>query len=1117
MAAHKYWRIRILKDSDFYGGGNYYLNVKEMNFFDAAMTRLIPVAVTSNGYFGAYPPSQAFDGNTTTILSLNTNPVHAGSFSWVVAEFSAPVSASYFRYLGDGANCPTEFAIDWSDDGIVFKESIRHTMSKMATEAVFLTGSRVASSAAGAFPVWRIRMTVDTGSQYQSDHYINFGSIKFINASGSIVPAIAAFSSPANTGNGTPTNAFNGGATAIYTNGLYVTPRTECFIGMAASAAFRPTKVQFTMPSGAGSQASNASFVLEASTNGRTWFQEAEYINQPFVTDTLMDFAVPGALNSDMTMKKLSELPYTELNAAQAKDALIPLSGIGDEVDTLYKVTLADLAAMLVNAENVGTDYHKEHRGWRIIFRSSSTGTQTIGDLTFLDRAGNTIPTTGGSAYTYNGDGNIPENGAQNAFDGNPGTIASSGSNLTTTNTATQPFGVGYIFAQPQDVGSFKITPATSYVANAPTAFAIQYSDDGGISWTSFASYENITDWASGISKQFYLPSAGIATSGINYGKDFWRSLDFSTSTLTFDGRNAFLCSQIISGAAPGRRLVIEAMIKKSKNGSCELFVGPNANVSYSIAAQSDSNFVSYVRSANVRTAAFASGSPTTGNDANYDYAGYYHLKMEINIGDVAAQYHSISAWVNGYGIPFNSSAAINLAQDLKIYVDCENTYENIKWVHYRWDDNGLDIPVLSGGSSGGGDNGGGDNGGGTVVVGGSPTRYYRLGGFATLSPQANETLMLNAVADPFVFGANFVGSSGKANNPPLATYVCSVRKNGTEIGTMTVATTGAVTFATTGGAAVLVQAGDVISVVGAATPDTGLSNLAFTLVGVTNTTAVYLGARVVRNTIAPDAVGGRIVRWEVEDHDDGGFWTAAAPDRFVVPAGVTKVRISAGIQSTNATSGTTLWLGVLKNSADPDYSSGDHLMAINKVSSEDFVNAAAMVDTGVIRVVEGDYFTLRFNAAGDTSVGIDSATSFFSIEAVDGSALLSGEPDILQPTPLLVTPTYRFGFFFDYGPEANERLGIHIASDAFTFANDFAGSIGFVETPPAAPFVMQVKKNNTDVIGTITVGISGAVTFDSTSSTTTPIAIGDRISLIAPASKDTVIAGGAFTFKGTF
>ncbi|AXQ68299.1 tail protein [Caulobacter phage CcrBL10] len=158
----------------------------------------------------------------------------------------------------------------------------------------------------------------------------------------------------------------------------------------------------------------------------------------------------------------------------------------------------------------VAGDFHAAHQGWRVLTLDSQTGTYaTFSELKFYDRTGVQIATTGGKLFDTNSHASYP---VQQAFDGNTSTYWSS---LQQTSTG-QLAGPGYIFATPVDVGSIKLTSTgTDFnTTNSPKNFVIQYTDDGGASWLTYATFSNQTAWGDKEERTFVLPLSGIARVG---------------------------------------------------------------------------------------------------------------------------------------------------------------------------------------------------------------------------------------------------------------------------------------------------------------------------------------------------------------------------------------------------------------------------------------------------------------------------------------------------------------------------------------------------------------------------------------------------------------------------
>ncbi|MEO5375896.1 MAG: hypothetical protein H7840_16820 [Alphaproteobacteria bacterium] len=99
-------------------------------------------------------------------------------------------------------------------------------------------------------------------------------------------------------------------------------------------------------------------------------------------------------------------------------------------------------------------------------------------------------------------------------------------------------------------------------------------------------------------------------------------------------------------------------------------------------------------------------------------------------------------------------------------------------------------------------------------------------------SPGASAVLLRLPLARAVTFPAGLAGSRGVAGTVPTAVATFDIRRNGAVFGTMTFAA-GATTATFAAASATVFAAGDVLSVVSPATPDTTLQDLGLTLAGV--------------------------------------------------------------------------------------------------------------------------------------------------------------------------------------------------------------------------------------------------------------------------------------------
>ena len=99
--------------------------------------------------------------------------------------------------------------------------------------------------------------------------------------------------------------------------------------------------------------------------------------------------------------------------------------------------------------------------------------------------------------------------------------------------------------------------------------------------------------------------------------------------------------------------------------------------------------------------------------------------------------------------------------------------------------------------------------------------------------PTTLAKLYRGKLARAVTFPADFAGSQFSASANATASTVFDIQKNGASIGTCTIAAgTATATFATSGGTAQTFAAGDLLSIIAPATPDTTLADPAITLSG---------------------------------------------------------------------------------------------------------------------------------------------------------------------------------------------------------------------------------------------------------------------------------------------
>jgi hypothetical protein len=125
------------------------------------------------------------------------------------------------------------------------------------------------------------------------------------------------------------------------------------------------------------------------------------------------------------------------------------------------------------------------------------------------------------------------------------------------------------------------------------------------------------------------------------------------------------------------------------------------------------------------------------------------------------------------------------------------------------------------------------------------------------------------------------------------------------------------------------------------------------------------------------------ILEWASPEYDTDAFWDSGSPERFTVPQGVRKVRLSASVkfESGEVTDGDPLIIQIRKNGA---YFMGTGVQTV----TVSYTDAGISCSTPVLEVSPGDYFDVRVNGgeSGDFLMGTDQ--TWFAIEVVETTRL---------------------------------------------------------------------------------------------------------------------------------
>lgn len=119
-------------------------------------------------------------------------------------------------------------------------------------------------------------------------------------------------------------------------------------------------------------------------------------------------------------------------------------------------------------------------------------------------------------------------------------------------------------------------------------------------------------------------------------------------------------------------------------------------------------------------------------------------------------------------------------------------------------------------------------------------------------------------------------------------------------------------------------------------------------------------------------------ITWDTETYDVGGWHdTGSNTSRLTVPSGVTHVRLTGQVALNLIANSSVVYLQITTSNGATTLP----IIGPRTVSSGD---QQLHVSSGPLAVSAGDYFELVITIVGDTSVTLNSALSYFSIEAIE-------------------------------------------------------------------------------------------------------------------------------------
>lgn len=232
-------------------------------------------------------------------------------------------------------------------------------------------------------------------------------------------------------------------------------------------------------------------------------------------------------------------------------------------------------------------------------------------------------------------------------------------------------------------------------------------------------------------------------------------------------------------------------------------------------------------------------------------------------------------------------------------------------------------------------------------------------------------------------------------------------------------------------------------------------------------------------------------IPWQSAVYDTDAFWSAGQPTRLTVPAGVTKVRLTANIEW--QTSPTSQLVEIRKNGGAV-VGGGSFIVRGDSGYSNQMRNIAS----AVLPVAAGDWFDLAvyIGTAGELR---SLERTWFALEVVE--------------TADAADPPADHSAFKPGQPGASEALLRVPVARRTRFAAGLAGSHGGAGTAATNQTDFDLRRNGVS-FGTMRFAASAATAIFVAASETI-LDPGDVLSVVAPASPDATLADVGFTLAG--